>query len=814
MRSPHATCTDSEYQFQTVVIRNARIQSTSTVENKPLDIALRVTTIATLIVVSICVGSFGSSNISSYGHESGAAASSETAQVGGARNQTVKPDPLAGHIDKFGDRMERYFEKVSNDRFTQAEIARLTDLVQAARQQTDASGTRLQQEIGSLRVTSEVELREMNRQITSMSAGNRQIERQMVIQHAGVLAALEQQQVTVNGQVTQLNGGLKDIHSELADLRSLSQTSFASIQAATTIQAAQLAARTPAPVIQHSFAPVGDTVRRFSSRPDGVPTIWRKPVVLGAPTSNGQPAPPSAMAPSSRMSADWAVSPMSHSIPIEELIATAPTLSEPLPQEPPVTPEHSVIELPVPLPTTIQDSSSDTDSNLAAASLQPTLMESTLAPTLLPSLVPEITEPSREEPSPFSKPWVASDRQIDPPALASMPADHEPASHDSVVDVNAGDLIGREFHIETTVIHITASRPDDIEPVGIRMLNPELATTAYGESWTHVGVAHEILRSILARTDANIAGRQSTTIRSGETGHLVIGYSCPHCNEVHGFKAGDRLVVNAEADCDNIQRFHISSEASDNGSQLPSIPNFELTPVTGRTYVISEKGIAGTIEDSVISHGDQSTRHMQRLVIVTFTERGVDKGVSRIITASSVSSPATDVPFPVSLTLPSPEPSAGVAVQKLTPVDSHPVFLPPPAAQSSIDFFGNDHDIEFVSTSSASDTPIAITHATHQTDDVDCEVCRKKYDKQERPDLATAELDTVDLPVTDTDTNVSGNRLTRLIRRIRGVSIGSKSESKVTDAAFRFEVKERESVKKPVKTVKRKRRYVKKPGNR
>ena len=150
------------------------------VQKGSLDTALRVTAIATMIILTLCVASFGLSKLrlpaQSLAQATANPREASELPVGGdsvapgvSPGRPVGPDPLAEHLERLGDRLEELASTVSQERATQSEIARLADSMQAARQQADLSNTKIQHELGNLRVTSEVELRDLNRQIDTVA---------------------------------------------------------------------------------------------------------------------------------------------------------------------------------------------------------------------------------------------------------------------------------------------------------------------------------------------------------------------------------------------------------------------------------------------------------------------------------------------------------------------------------------------------------------------------------------------------------------------------------------------------------------------
>ena len=375
----------------------------------------------------------------------------------------------------------------------------------------------------------------------------------------------------------------------------------------------------------------------------------------------------------------------------------------------------------------------------------------------------------------------------------------------------------REFDVETTVIHVAASRPVDVEPAGVRMLNPELSTTAYGLPWTHDAVTHELLRKISLRTEASIAGRQRTTINSDGAENLSIGSSCPHCNEIHGFESGDRLILTAGSATDKVQRFHVTSEVARSGGPLESIPDFDLTPLAGRTYVISEEAIEGTVEEAISTdeklvpiHGvltpvsgplktRVTTQLMQRLVVMTFRERNTAPTAvgSTVSTATGDAAGKNKPQAP--LVLPAPKPAQQPIAKQLTPVKKHPVFLPPPAPVSALRAPAVNSNVEFVTTNASQNLSPKVLHAGHQTDDKPCEICEQKHGQQGSAD---AEEPAAKPP---------GNSFLNWFRRVRGESSDSEE---LTTADFQIDQSESDEPKTDTTNENQQRRYVVKPGNR
>lgn len=739
-----------------------------------LDTALRVTAIAFLIIVTLSMASFGLSRVKIPGGQvAGVPADANqiapnqvTATPGGRANPAIQghpigPAPLNEHLDRLGKRLEEIASSVAEERSTRNEIAKLAESVQAVHQQSGVTGDRLQQELSSLRVNNEVELRDLNRKIGDVSQRSQQLERELIEQRTGILSALESQRTVFASQVSRLEGGLDSVHSKISDLKDRPRIPLASAGAATLQTAGPL----------NSLAPVPASTDRNAETATGK-TPWKEPVVLDSALSR-QRAKSSTPPGNTRTatSIDWQVSPMSHSFP-----AGLPSDVEAQPQSLPLAPPaaEQVPTILPPLPEAGGERKSDSFPEPLKATLAP-------PPQPLGQQVPEIFEHDSAG---------TSTQQV------------------SVITAEDDCHRQREFDVQATVIHIASSRPVDAEPGGVRMLNPALSRTREGNPWTHEAVTQELLRKVSRQAEATIAGRQKLTIHSDSTTKLAIGSSCPHCNEVHGFEAGDRLVVKARSGCDDIQRFDVSSETAGGGGQLDSIPKFKLTPETGHTYVISEEAIEGTVEESVTTPEDKlmpihgvltpvsepvkttvSTQLMQRLIVVTFRERNA-------VAATTVAT------VKEKLKLPAPDSIQKVAARKLTPVDRPPVFLPPPAPASAIKAPRLDSNVETLATTLPMIRFPKIWQTNHQVDEDYCEVCQQKHGDQD-----VAEVDTE-----PSDESNRSNPLVNWYRRVRGESTGA--DSVVTHAEFsrttpQLQKQEPESV-----NHKYRRRYVTKPGNR
>jgi hypothetical protein len=724
-----------------------------------LDTALRVTAMAALIVVTLCVASFG---LSQLRFPEGNFAAGPEQSAGPARLASEDgPDPLAEHFDRLGERLEEIVGTAAQESSTHSEITRLADSMQAVRQQADLSGNRLQHEISNLRVNNEVELRDMSRKIGSVSDNSRRLEKEMIEQRAGILAALERQQSSIDTQVSRLEGGLKNVESELSDLRSPSRSPLAAIPGSGIHSLHPRNSLSPVPAGPHRSA--GEVATDSSN--------WQTPVTLdssvGAQSSAKHNSRKTATA------TGWKVSPMSHSVPSVGLF---PPVAFPSVLLPPVAPVAQAAILPE-----IPEPSRDGDSTTLH-----TPLKSTLAPL------------------------SQTDRQRVPEILE--------LSHSNAA--NANDSSDREFDIQTTVIHVAATRPVDVEPAGVRKLNPALSATASGLPWTHDAVSHELLRRVSLRTDASIAGRQQTIIGSNDTRNLNIGSSCPHCNQIHGFEAGDRLVLKAGSSHEKVQRFHVNSEVSGGGNQLDSIPEFDLTPISGQTYVIAEAAVEGTVEETdaaeklVPIHGvlapvssptgtKVSTQLMQRLVVVTFRERNAAAATEDSMSAAQLDTSVSTTRSLAPLVVPAPAPAQRSVVKQLTRVERTPVFLPPPPAPvSALRTPHIDSDIQFVATEFSPDRFPKVLRANHQLVGDECEICKQKHGKD-----ATA-----DHELGESATREQSNSLVNWFRRGRGES--SRSPSEVTNADFSVDVPQPRNPKSATASRKHDRRYVIKPGNR
>jgi len=745
------------------------------------DTALQFTTIASMMVVTLCVAAFGlfklhrpegriaSANPSSVLHDDSIRNTSSNLPGSGSRTvRSAVLNPLSEHLERLGNRIDELVaSKITRERSTQSEIALLADAVQ---HQADLSGTRLQTAVGNLRVSSEVQLRDLNRQVNGVSENSQRLEREMLEHRAGILSALESQKNTITSQVASLKGGLDDVHSELSKLRSKSQPALASVNAA----------RLEHPLPPNSLAPGPDSYAAGHLLPSEQDSTWQKPRVLGSSVSVQHSTPTKQRAVKTTTSTGWKVSPMSHSF------------RQAKPSNGTTTPEPAVAQTPAaePMPAIIPPLP---EFSRRAGMIRAPL-KSTLAPSrsTRPNRVPEIVElPLPEE------------------SVVSQIAAFAP-----VID----EITTRTYEVQTTVIHLAASRPVDVEPAGVRMLNPELSTTSHGQLWSHDAVTHELLRKISLRTEATIAGQQQTSITSARTERLSIGSSCPHCNEVHGFEAGDRLILNAGPANDTVQRFHIVSEVAGGGNELDSMPQFDLTPMASQTYVICEKAVEGTAEESVepgveklvpihgvltpVSGPSETrvfTQLMQRVVVMTF--RAVnDRSANLAVTSATRPAIGNMIQQLALIALPAPEPTKQTVVKKLTHVKQHPVFLPSPTPSKQPPLTAaND---EFVATLPKIPSS-RIQKAKHGQDGGYCEICEQTHGHGVPQTANPAEH-------VPEDENRS---FLDWFRRVRSKSTDSQPGN-VTNADFQVNESKPETKKTESTVRKSQRRYVEKPGNR
>ena len=401
-------------------------------------------------------GRIASANPSSVLHDD--SIRNTSSNLPGSGSRTVRPavlNPLSEHLERLGNRIDELVaSKITRERSTQSEIALLADSMHAVQHQADLSGTRLQTAVGNLRVSSEVQLRDLNRQVNGVSENSQRLEREMLEHRARILSALESQKNTITSQVASLKGGLDDVHSELSKLRSKSQPALASVNAA----------RLEHPLPPNPLAPGPDSYAAGHLLPSEQDSTWQKPRVLGSSVSVQHSTPTKQRAVETTTSTGWKVSPMSHSF------------RQAKPSNGTTTPEPAVAQTPAaePMPAIIPPLP---EFSRRAGMIRAPL-KSTLAPSrsTRPNRVPEIVElPLPEE------------------SVVSQIAAFAPA-----ID----EITTRTYEVQTTVIHLAASRPVDVEPAGVRMLNPELSTTSHGQLWSHDAVTHELLRTISLRTEA------------------------------------------------------------------------------------------------------------------------------------------------------------------------------------------------------------------------------------------------------------------------------------------------------------------------
>lgn len=782
-----------------------------------LDTALKTSAVGALVVATLCVGSLGLSQLSPP--EDGAPNSAlAQADIRLARSG-VSPSPggasssedFSLQLDRIGNRLEQINDRMSRVGQTQSDVAQLGESLATTRRTVEETSSRLQNELTDMRVASEVELRDVNRQLGNLSNGYDRIERSLDQHRNDLASAIESHQQTVTAKVAAMDGSLSSVKSELAQLRT---ASFPGYSARSAAPLARNPGQLSAPVIaSRSGVPsaTGSQESRLEPSPTEAPAkLVPSPSTLldGIDTEGAEPlatpdSPPGSAAPDWQRpdvelppdgsssgehdrlpgtvfqksdEARWNVTPMSHTTvvdskeAIQQIVAASPSSET----------QRTVVP-PLPFPEPLQQP------RAATSSSGPQPLASTLAPS-----IPEV---------------------IDTPPLPNDQSIQIPETD----DVNSSILpADRVFDIKATVIHLEATRPVDLEPAGARTLNPASTATTYGTPWTHNAVAYELLRLVKDRSMAGIVGRGSTTIRPDETAVLAIGHLCPHCNEVNGFENGDRLVVEAGSGNDRLPTFHISSRPATDTDVLHSFLESDLTPEHGGTFVITEEGVEGTVGTSATDPGTEA-RFMQRLVVLSFYERsspddptsfseaGADltfEGIPVLQLAGS-SVPAVE---PVSVSAgesysSGKTASSSTAYTPLRRLETPVVFLPPPEPASSVSA-PREPEQEYVLTHATVAPSPQQLHADRLNGDY-CEICQKVHAEK--------------TPVNSKQpTGVIGS----LIRRVRG---SSESESSpVTNAAYTeaSDVKARAAADYPLATEDdstrkpKRRRYVTKPGNR
>ena len=166
------------------------------------------------------------------------------------------------------------------------------------------------------------------------------------------------------------------------------------------------------------------------------------------------------------------------------------------------------------------------------------------------------------------------------------------------------------FHFKATVLHISANSEDVTARPGLVRLEDRGSNHPAG----HEAMVQKLLRNAGRHGAAEAVHSGTIIVRPSESGRIAIGSPCMHCNREHGVEAGDEVVLALSGD-----EVHVEALSPQRGVRVESVPLMQFDPssVTGETtWLISEEAQEGSVAESS-DPGDSRIEFVQRLVVIT-----------------------------------------------------------------------------------------------------------------------------------------------------------------------------------------------------
>lgn len=182
-----------------------------------------------------------------------------------------------------------------------------------------------------------------------------------------------------------------------------------------------------------------------------------------------------------------------------------------------------------------------------------------------------------------------------------------------VVDSSGSDAMpaGR-YEFMATVIHVsTGSQDGTAQP---RLVRLEDKGSLLDQANGHEAMVQKLLRNAGRRGTAEIVNSGRMAVTTGESGRMAIGSPCRHCNREHGVEAGDEIVLTLSSG-----QIHVEAMSPQRGVRVETVPLAQFDPaetVGESTWLLCEAAQEGSVGEST-EVGDTRTEFVQRLIVIT-----------------------------------------------------------------------------------------------------------------------------------------------------------------------------------------------------
>jgi prefoldin subunit 5 len=180
-------------------------------------------------------------------------------------------------------------------------------------------------------------------------------------------------------------------------------------------------------------------------------------------------------------------------------------------------------------------------------------------------------------------------------------------------DVTPAAESARTYRFAATVMHVSANSESATARAGLVRLEDKGGSNE-DHAVGHDAMVQKLMRNARRYGSAEVVNSGLITVTPTESGRLAIGSPCLHCNTVHGVDAGDQVVLTW-----NDGWIQVHGEAPERMARVESLPATEFQPpesAASTTWLISEQAQEGTVSDTD-GNNEGELEFVQRLIVIT-----------------------------------------------------------------------------------------------------------------------------------------------------------------------------------------------------
>jgi len=242
--------------------------------------------------------------------------------------------------------------------------------------------------------------------------------------------------------------------------------------------------------------------------------------------------------------------------------------------------------------------------------------------TLSPNWAPSPVNTLQAEPP--ATPEVSSESSVQkialpaPNPIRQMSGYASPAADPVVIplptyEVTPADESVKTYRFAATVMHVSAASESSTARAGLVRLEDK-GGSSEDHAVGHEAMVQKLMRNAQRHGSAEVVNSGQITVTPAESGRLAIGSPCLHCNTMHGVDAGDEVVLTW-----NDGWIQVHGEAPKRMVRVESLPSTEFQPpesATSTTWLISEQAQEGTVNDAS-GNSEGELEFVQRLMVIT-----------------------------------------------------------------------------------------------------------------------------------------------------------------------------------------------------